>query len=139
MGKGTQCSQLARDLCCEHISVGDLLRDEAESKTSVYADFINDSMKNSVVIPADLTVKLLQERIGKARSNDSRIFIVDGFPRSIEQAYAFDEKVWIIVYFFSSQLTHPDSWVYPHSAFELFRSSANRTPTATLGIFPTCR
>lgn len=57
VGKGTQCSRLAVDLGLEHISVGDLLRKESQRPSSVYADFINKSIKESVIIRVDQAVK----------------------------------------------------------------------------------
>jgi hypothetical protein len=93
VGKGTQCARIARDFGAEHISVGDLLREEAESDSSVFAEFINDSIRNSVIMPAELTINLLRNSIDNARSKGKCTFIIDGFPRSLEQARAFEEKV----------------------------------------------
>jgi UMP-CMP kinase len=77
-----------------HISVGDLLREEANSDVSMFAEFINDSIRNSVIMPAELTIQLLRKRINDSWGKGKRIFIVDGFPRSLEQAHAFEEKVY---------------------------------------------
>ena len=74
-----------------HISVGDLLRDEASSHDSVFADFIKKSMQNSVIIPANLTIELLRKK--DAQLQGPRVFVIDGFPRSLEQAREFEEKV----------------------------------------------
>jgi UMP-CMP kinase len=72
--------------------VGDLLRDEAKRPGSRFAEFINRSMKLSVIIPAQLTITLLRnemDRSGKTK------FLIDGFPRSVEQAAMFEQKVRI--------------------------------------------
>jgi UMP-CMP kinase len=59
----------------------------------VFADFINDSIRNSVIIPADLTIRLLRKRLQEAEKQNNRIILVDGFPRSLDQARAFEEEV----------------------------------------------
>ncbi|KAL8866512.1 MAG: hypothetical protein Q9198_008858, partial [Flavoplaca austrocitrina] len=52
VGKGTQCARVAKEFDFCHISVGDLLREEAKSPTSPYRDFIPESIQNSVLLPA---------------------------------------------------------------------------------------
>lgn len=94
VGKGTQCSRLAADLALEHISVGDVLREEAKRPSSVYADFINKSIKESVVIPAQLTCDLVKLKMSAAtKERGIQHFLIDGFPRSVDQAVRFEEKV----------------------------------------------
>ena len=51
VGKGTQCAQIAKEFGFFYISVGDLLRNEAKSQTSLYKDFIPESIKKSVLLP----------------------------------------------------------------------------------------
>lgn len=92
VGKGTQCAKLAQDFDGVHISVGDLLREEAKSDTSV-AEFINDSIRNSVIIPAHLTIRLLRKKMEEAQAQGTRVFVIDGFPRSLDQVHAFEEKI----------------------------------------------
>ncbi len=93
MGKGTQCSRLAIDLNFEHISVGELLREEANRPSSVYADFINKSILESIVIPAQLTCDLIKTKMNSAMQKGIKAFLIDGFPRSLDQAINFEEKV----------------------------------------------
>jgi adenylate kinase family enzyme len=73
--------------------VGDLLREEAKRPSSVYADFINKSIRESVIIPAQLTCDLVKLKMNGAREGGIHQFLVDGFPRSLEQAVKFEEKV----------------------------------------------
>jgi UMP-CMP kinase len=77
----------------EHISVGDILRDEKDSPSSKYASFIGDSMTHSVIIPAQLTIALLKNRMDNATADGKNMFLIDGFPRSMDQALAFEEEV----------------------------------------------
>lgn len=93
VGKGTQCSRLAADLGFEHISVGDLLREESQRPSSVYADFINKSIKESVIIPAQLTCDLVKLKMNAAKDKGIQHFLIDGFPRSVDQAVKFEEKI----------------------------------------------
>jgi UMP-CMP kinase len=94
VGKGTQCSRIAADLNFEHISVGDLLREEASRPSSVYADFINKSIVESVIIPAQLTCDLVKLKMNSAMKSGTQRFLIDGFPRSLDQAIKFEEKVY---------------------------------------------
>lgn len=59
------------------------------SETSVFADFIDDSIRNSVIIPADLAIRLLRKSMEDAQKQRKSIVIVDGFPRNLDQALAF--------------------------------------------------
>jgi len=81
------------DLNFEHISVGDLLREEAKRPSSVYADFINNSIRESVIIPAQLTCDLVKLKMNEAMERGIQHFLIDGFPRSVDQAVTFEQKV----------------------------------------------
>ncbi len=93
VGKGTQFSRVAADLGFEHISIGDLLRQEAKRPSSVYAEFINKSIKESVIIPAQLTCDLVKLKMNAAKERGIQHFLIDGFPRSVDQAVKFEEKL----------------------------------------------
>ena len=73
--------------------MGDLLREEAQSPASRFADFINASIRESVIIPADLTIRLLQRKMDDFKLQRQRMFLIDGFPRSLDQARVFEERV----------------------------------------------
>ena len=73
--------------------MGELLREEAKRPSSVYADFINKSIKESVIIPAQLTCDLVKLKMNTAIGRGVQHFLIDGFPRSVEQAAKFEEKV----------------------------------------------
>ncbi|KAH7390029.1 cytidylate kinase [Cadophora sp. MPI-SDFR-AT-0126] len=93
VGKGTQCSRIAAEFGFEHISVGDLLREEAKRPSSVYAEFINTSIRESVIIPAQLTCDLIKVKMNAAMQKGIKRFLIDGFPRSLDQATKFEEKI----------------------------------------------
>jgi UMP-CMP kinase len=83
-----------------HISAGELLRDEIKRPNSEYAALITDHMKSDhisgpIPVPAGLTIELLYQKMQEAKASRKRGFLIDGFPRSEEQALAFDENVRI--------------------------------------------
>jgi len=79
-GKGTQAKILSQNLNIPHISMGDLLREiEGELKEQTHK-----LMNQGKMIPDDLTLKIIKERIEKPDCNNG--FILDGFPRNINQA-----------------------------------------------------
>lgn len=93
MGKGTQCKKLARDLNAVHVSVGDLLRADAESilqkqKVDVYA-----RMKDGVLVPTEIVQETLGLHLLENLKAGRDLILLDGFPRSMEQATRFRECV----------------------------------------------
>ncbi|KAL4450880.1 hypothetical protein ABPG74_011722 [Tetrahymena malaccensis] len=87
-GKGTQCERLVRDYHFEHISVGDLVRDEVKRGTPEGLKFKDASAKGELV-PDHLVVALIIKAI---KSRKSFRFLIDGFPRNVEQAKMFEMK-----------------------------------------------
>ncbi|KAF1363472.1 cytidylate kinase [Lizonia empirigonia] len=93
VGKGTQCSLLANEFGLHHISVGDLLREEAARPDSPYRKFIPESIRRSILLPAQLTTQLLRQALVQAQARGKHRFLLDGFPRSIAQAVDFEDKI----------------------------------------------
>jgi UMP-CMP kinase len=93
VGKGTQCARLAQDLGFQHLSVGDLLREEIHQLDSPFATFISESIQSSVIIPAQLTVNLLKAKMSASKTQGKSRFLIDGYPRSMDQALMFEEEV----------------------------------------------
>lgn len=92
-GKGTQCKMLGESFNCLYLSVGELLREEARDESSPYSSFINRSIKESVVVPADLTLNLIEKRSIALSGSGICGLLLDGFPRSMVQFEAFQERV----------------------------------------------
>jgi len=99
-GKGTQCACLVEDFGFCHLSAGDLLRAEQNRKGSQYGDLIRNCIKEGLIVPMEVTVKLLenaitaslqQPRPGDGWANGKGRFLIDGFPRKMDQALKFDE------------------------------------------------
>ncbi|MFC1496209.1 adenylate kinase [Candidatus Margulisiibacteriota bacterium] len=87
-GKGTQAVRLAEKLKLPHIAVGDMLREAVAAKTET-GNKIESLMKNGMLVPDEITIELVQARL--SRKDCDKGFILDGFPRSQEQANALDE------------------------------------------------
>lgn len=79
------------------MSAGDLLRAEQHREGSQYGQLINDNIKNGEIVPMEVTVKLLENKMKESLSNPSSggkgRFLIDGFPRKMDQAIFFEESV----------------------------------------------
>src|SRR6266568_4649264 len=85
-GKGTQGVQLARLLVVPHISVGDVLR-EAAGSGSPAGRRAKERIESGELVDDDLVVSLVAERLAAADVRSGG-FVLDGFPRTVEQAEA---------------------------------------------------
>ncbi|KAI9778096.1 MAG: hypothetical protein M1839_008400 [Geoglossum umbratile] len=93
VGKGTQCTRLAQDLGLVHISVGDLLRIEKEEGQPEVRELIETHMQGGTIVPTGITMAILKAAIIRHVEGDKRRFLVDGFPRHMEQALAFEKVI----------------------------------------------
>jgi len=82
-GKGTQGERLAERLGIEHLAAGDLLRDEVAKGTPL-GTRVSDIMSRGELVPDTVILSLLMPRVLAA--NDARGYLLDGFPRSVDQA-----------------------------------------------------
>jgi len=85
-------------------AAGDLLRAEQNREGSEYGDLIRQNIKEGKIVPSAVTVRLLQnaiadelekhkEKTEHGWGNGRGRFLVDGFPRQMDQAHIFDEQV----------------------------------------------
>ncbi|KAK6223020.1 cytidylate kinase [Colletotrichum tabaci] len=91
VGKGTLCARITENFNFAHVSVGDLLREEQNNPESRFGDFIRESIQNSVIVPPPLTMMLLKDKVEAIQSQNKGV-LIDGFPRSIDQAVAFEQE-----------------------------------------------
>ena len=86
-GKGTQAKLLGERLSIPAISTGDMLREAVRLGTPLgrRAKAIMDSGE---LVPDDVVIGLIRERIAAPDARDG--FILDGFPRTVEQVGALD-------------------------------------------------
>ena len=87
-GKGTQATRIAARLNILHLSTGDMLRAAVQSGSSIGKQ-AKAVMEKGELVPDQLVIAVVVERI--SQPDASRGFILDGFPRTIAQAAAFDE------------------------------------------------
>lgn len=87
-GKGTEAALLKEQYNMPHISTGDLLR-EARNDGSERAKIIAKHQDEGSFVPFDIVLELLKERIMKSDCENG--YILDGFPRDVKQADAYQE------------------------------------------------
>lgn len=87
-GKGTQATLLKEKHNMVHISTGDLLRHEVASNSEVGLH-VKKIMEEGLLVEDNIILNLLEKRL-KEKDCDNG-YILDGFPRDLEQAKAYDE------------------------------------------------
>lgn len=94
-GKGTQCANLVRDYKFTHLSAGDLLRAEQDRPDSEFGQMIKEYIRDGKIVPMEVTVQLLENAMTDVvRKQDGKgKFLIDGFPRKMDQALKFEETV----------------------------------------------
>jgi adenylate kinase len=89
-GKGTQAERLRADFQVPYIATGEMLRDNVREGTEL-GDEAKRYMDKGELVPDDLIVAMVAERLQEEDAQDG--FILDGFPRTIEQAQALDNQL----------------------------------------------
>lgn len=92
-GKGTQCAKLVADHGFVHLSAGDLLRAEQNREGSKYGELISVCIKEGTIVPQEVTVALLEQAIRENHAKGLNKFLVDGFPRKMDQALTFEDQI----------------------------------------------
>jgi len=93
-GKGTQSANLVRDYGFRHLSAGDLLREEQDRPESEFGQMIKDDIKEGRIVPSEVTIQLLENAMNATiEDNGNRRFLVDGFPRTLDQGLTFEKVV----------------------------------------------
>jgi adenylate kinase len=82
-GKGTQSHRIARQFGLQHLSTGDILRDNIRRSTEM-GQQAKPLIERGELVPDHIVLGMVKERI--AQSNTSNGFILDGFPRTLQQA-----------------------------------------------------
>lgn len=89
-GKGTQAKNIAEKVGITHVASGDIFRaaatrgDELGKQAKAYMD-------KGMLVPDDITIKMILERI--AKPDCAKGVMLDGFPRTLEQAKALDKAL----------------------------------------------
>src|SRR3954470_14452714 len=89
-GKGTQACTVARLVDIAHVASGDLLREIIKPESEL-SQTLKSFMDRGELVPDDLTLGIVMARL--AEPDAQRGFILDGFPRTVAQAKALDERL----------------------------------------------
>ena len=102
-----------RSVAHPHIqaTAGDLLRAEQQREGSQYGEMIRKYIREGQIVPMEVTIKLLENamtaalaenREGEGWQDGKGRFLIDGFPRKMDQALKFEEDVSAFLFALSS-------------------------------------
>jgi adenylate kinase len=86
-GKGTQSGYLVSRNGMYHISTGDLFRSAIKAGSPLGRE-VKSILDAGKLVPDDLTIAIVKEKLAGLEGKE---FILDGFPRTVNQAHALDE------------------------------------------------
>jgi len=87
-GKGTQAKALCKKYSITHVSTGDLFRSEI-AKKSPLGQKVGDYVKRGTLVPDDLVVELVAAKLDEMKGD----WLLDGFPRTLQQAQSLDKML----------------------------------------------
>lgn len=87
-GKGTQAQIIEEELAIANVSTGAILREVSKSKSDL-GQKVQTYLNSGQLVPDEIIIEMLVERISNNDCNNG--FILDGFPRNIEQAKSLDQ------------------------------------------------
>lgn len=87
-GKGTQGKLLGKKFNIPNVSTGEILRSAIEQKTQL-GNEAKVFIDNGELVPDGVMIRLIKERLAEEDSKNG--FILDGFPRTVQQAEALGE------------------------------------------------
>ncbi len=87
VGKGTQAALVAQRNGISHVSSGDLFREAAKSGSEL-GKLAKSYMDKGLLVPDEVTIKMIMQKLESL--GDKSDFILDGFPRTLEQAKALN-------------------------------------------------
>ena len=89
-GKGTQTKKLAAETGFVHVDTGSLLR-EAMANGTEAGKIAKEYVEKGALVPVEVVAQIIKDRL--SQDDVQKGFILDGFPRSIEQAEMLDEML----------------------------------------------
>ena len=87
-GKGTQAEFLIESFQLDHLSTGDLLRSEMAAGTKLGLE-AKSYMEKGELVPDAVVIGMIESKLES--NKESKGYIFDGFPRTVDQAKALDE------------------------------------------------
>lgn len=86
-GKGTHAKVISKQFGAAHIATGDLLRIKVEDGSEI-GKRAKAIMDRGDLVPDDVVIEMIKERLQEPDAKKG--FVLDGFPRTVEQAKALD-------------------------------------------------
>ena len=96
-GKGTQSTMLKEKFNYDHLSTGDMLR-EAIASGSEFGLMLKNIIDEGKLVSDDIMIDLIKEKLNNL---EGKPFILDGFPRTLNQAMALEsllDKEYEVIY-----------------------------------------
>jgi adenylate kinase len=90
-GKGTQCDKLVEKYHYNHLSSGDLLREECASGSKRGKE-LEEIMKRGELVSLDTVLQLLRDAMIKCVDKNC-YFLIDGYPRELDQGVRFEREI----------------------------------------------
>lgn len=87
-GKGTQAAEIIKKYPIPHISTGDMFRLAIKNETPL-GNEAKSYMDRGELVPDEVTIGIVKERLSESDAKDG--FLLDGFPRTVQQAEALNE------------------------------------------------
>ncbi len=87
-GKGTQAELVVEKYHIPHISTGDILR-EISKEDSELGHYVYETLASGQLVKDEITYQLIEERL--SREDCKNGYIIDGFPRNLDQAIEYDK------------------------------------------------
>lgn len=89
-GKGTQAKKLQDEFNIPQLSTGDIFRSAIKNETPLGVK-VKSILDNGELVPDETVVDLVADELSKEKYQDG--YILDGFPRTVAQAEAFDQHL----------------------------------------------
>lgn len=86
-GKGTQADFIVENYKTQHISTGDIFRENIKTGTEL-GKKAKSYMDKGLLVPDELVIEIVKDRLTKDDVKEG--FLLDGFPRTVAQAVALD-------------------------------------------------
>lgn len=94
-GKSTQGNLLRDNLHIPYLSTGHILRAISKEKTKL-GRYIKETINAGILVPDKMMIEMVEEYLGRPEYKNG--YIMDGFPRTVEQAQEFSNGVDKVVY-----------------------------------------
>jgi len=89
-GKGTQAARISEEFELAHVSSGDIFREHLKNQTEL-GKVAQEYMNRGELVPDDITIEMIKVRLNRQDCQNGAL--LDGFPRTPEQAKALDRML----------------------------------------------